>query len=126
MMGRAGKPGIATTGIVLLAACLALAGCQQTTPTKAGGSAAIAGPTTPAAAEAAYYSCVDTALRGTVRSVGTPQNTAGRFLNRCSGELSDWRQALIDGGMPAERAAQFTNDVRDALRDEIAAGLRPV
>ncbi|MEM7445545.1 MAG: hypothetical protein AAF414_19650 [Pseudomonadota bacterium] len=101
---------------VLLGAVTALAACQSN------GKRAT-GPLTPGQAQAAFYACLDNAFDEPVLATGGDRATANRFINRCSGELADWEDALVQSGMPPEQADEQIDTLRDNLRDDIADNL---
>lgn len=113
---RSMRLGVGLSTVILLGASVSLAACQSSGK---GGS----GTATPGQAQAAFYDCLDTALDRPVVGGGGDHAVANRFINRCSGELADWEDALVRSGTPPDQAATTIDTLRDNLRDEIANGL---
>jgi len=109
-----------TMGLALFGSLVALAACQSNT--KDGGDVALS----PSSAQDAYFECIRTDARGTVRGGTTDYDIATRFLNRCAGELAEWENALVASGASPERAAEVTDGVRDQLREIYMDNIRVI
>ena len=119
ILHRAGS-GLRVSVLLVLSASFALAACQSTG--KTGGAVT----QTPGQAQAAYYDCLETAARTPVLAAGGQHITATRLMDRCSGELDEWEDALIASGIPADEADAITDGVRDRIREQITGRFRRI